>query len=121
MSEERLLQDYLNDILESIADIREFVRGMSLEVFINDRKTVKAVIRCLEVIGEAVNKIPPDTRDRYPETSWQEMIGMRNRLIHEYFGVDLNIVWQTIEEDLEPLEVIIRKVYSDLYKGHGEG
>jgi len=121
MSEERLLQDYLNDILESISDIREFVMGMSFDAFINDRKTVKAVIRSLEVIGEAVNKLPQDIRDRYTETPWQEMIGMRNRLIHEYFGVDLNIVWQTIEEDLEPLEVNVRKVYSDLYEGQGNG
>ena len=119
MSEERLLQDYLNDILESISDIREFVMGMSFDAFISDRKTVKAVIRSLEVIGEAVNKLPQEIRDRYPETPWQEMIGMRNRLIHEYFGVDLNIVWQTIEEDLGHLEVNVRKVYSDLYKGQG--
>ncbi len=116
MSEERLLQDYLNDILESISDIREFVMGMTLDTFTNDRKTVNAVIRSLEVIGEAVNKIPQDIRDRYPETHWQEMIGMRNRLIHEYFGVDLNIVWQTIEEDLKPLEANVGKVYSALYK-----
>ncbi len=67
MSEERLLQDYLNDILESISDIREFIMGMSFDAFINDRKTVKAVIRSLEVIGEAVNKLPQDIRDRYPE------------------------------------------------------
>ncbi|MCL0071143.1 DUF86 domain-containing protein [Thermodesulfovibrionales bacterium] len=89
MSEERLLQDYLNDILESISDIRDFVMGMTFDTFANDRKTVKAVIRSLEVIGEAINKIPPDIRNRYSETHWQEMIGMRNRLIHEYFGVDL--------------------------------
>ncbi len=88
MSEERLLQDYLNDIIESISDIREFILGMTFDTFANDIKTVKAVIRSLEVIGEAVNKIPEDIRDRYPETHWQEMIGMRNRLIHEYFGVD---------------------------------
>ena len=119
MSEERLLQDYLNDILESISDIREFVTGMTFDTFTNDRKTAKAVIRSLEVIGEAVNKIPQDIRERYPETHWQEMIGMRNRLIHEYFGVDLNIVWQTIEEDLKPLEANVRKLYSDLYKDHG--
>lgn len=115
MSEERLLQDYLNDILESISDIREFISGMNFNAFSNDKKTTKAVIRCLEVLGEAVNKIPDSIRVRYPNTPWQEMIGMRNRLIHEYFGVDLNIVWQTIEEDLEPLEASVSKVYSDLY------
>lgn len=114
MSEERLIQDYLNDILESIADIREFVAGMDLDAFIADRKTNKAVIRSLEVIGEAVSKIPDDIRSRYPDIPWQEMTGMRNRLIHEYFGVDLSIVWRTIEEDLKPLETDISKINSDL-------
>lgn len=114
MSEERLIQDYLNDILESIADIREFVEGMDLEAFIVDRKTNKAVIRSLEVIGGAVNKIPDDIRNRYPDTPWQEMTGMRNHLVHEYFGVDLSIVWRTIEEDLKPLEADISKINSDL-------
>lgn len=114
MSEERLLQDYLNDILESIADIKDFIGKMNYEEFANDRKTVKAVIRCLEVIGEAANKIPQNLREKYSETPWQEITGMRNRLIHEYFGVDLNIVWQTIEEDLKPLEVTIKKIFLDI-------
>ncbi len=110
MSEERLVQDYLNDILESIADIREFIEGMQFENFANDKKTVKAVIRSLEVIGEAVNKLPEDMRNQHPNTPWQEMIGMRNRLIHEYFGIDLTIVWQTIADDLGPLEETVMKI-----------
>jgi len=116
MSEERLLQDYFNDILESIDDINEFVIGLNFEAFANDKKTMKAVIRSLEVIGEAVNKLPQNIRDQYSESPWEEMVGMRNRLIHEYFGVDLNIVWQTIEEDLPSLETNVRNMYSDLYK-----
>ena len=114
MSEERLLQDYLNDIIESITDIQEFVRGMTCEAFSKDRKTIKAVVRSMEIIGEAANKIPLHITGNYPETPWPEIIGMRNRLIHEYFGVDLEIVWQTIEEDLVPLEKTIRKMLSDL-------
>ena len=116
MSEGRLLQDYLNDILESIDDINDFVAGMNFEAFANDKKTVKAVIRSLEVIGEAVNKLPENIRRQYSESPWQEMVGMRNRLIHEYFGVDLNIVWQTIVEDLPSLKRNVRNIYSDLYK-----
>lgn len=92
MSEERVLLDYLNDILESIADIREFTAGMNRESFCNDKKTIKAVVRSLEVIGEAVNKFPQHIRAKYREIPWQETIAMRNRLIHEYFGVDLEIV-----------------------------
>ncbi len=114
MSEDRLLQDYLNDILESIADIRDFTAGMAKEIFYTDKKTIKAVVRSLEVIGEAASKIPEDVRDNYPETPWQEIIGMRNRLIHEYFGVDLDIVWQTIAEDLEPLDKIIKRIVSEI-------
>jgi uncharacterized protein with HEPN domain len=115
MSEKRLLQDYFNDILESISDIKEFTRGMTFENFAKDRKTIKAVVRSLEVIGEAANNIPKHVREDYSEISWEEIIGMRNRLIHEYFGVDLNIVWQTIEEDLALLETTVKKMFSDLY------
>lgn len=117
MSEERLLQDYLNDIIESIIDIKDFTHGLSFEEFIKDKKTAKAVVRSLEIIGEAVSKIPQNILDNYPNMSWQEIKGMRNRLIHEYFGVDLEVVWQTIEEDLEPLESTARKMFFDLYGG----
>ena len=114
MSEERILLDYLNDILESISDIKEFTAGMTQESFSKDKKTIKAVVRSLEVIGEAAGKIPQQIRDGYPEVSWQEIIGMRNRLIHEYFGIDLDIIWQTIEEDLKPLEVVVQSIVDDL-------
>lgn len=110
MSEERVLLDYLNDILESIADIREFTTGMDRESFSGDKKTIKAVVRSLEVIGEAASKLPNHIKDMYPEIAWQETVGMRNRLIHEYFGVDLDIVWQTIEEDLEPLDKTVKRI-----------
>lgn len=114
MSEERLLYDYLNDILESITDIKDFTKGMSFNDFFKDRKTVKAVIRCLETIGEAANKIPDNIRERYTEIPWNEIVGMRNKLTHEYFGVDLNVVWQTIYEDLLPLETTIKTMIADL-------
>ena len=113
MSEERVLLDYLNDILESIADIREFTAGMTKEDFSKDKKTINAVVRSLEVIGEAANKLPNHIRDRHPEISWQETVGMRNRLIHEYFGVDLDIVWQTTEEDLEPLDKTVKVIIAE--------
>ncbi|MEK6681063.1 MAG: DUF86 domain-containing protein [Nitrospirota bacterium] len=115
MSEKRLLQDYLNDILESITDIEDFTKGMIFDVFSKDRKTIKAVVRSLEVIGEAGNKIPDNIQKRYSEIPWTEIVGMRNRLIHEYFGVDIDIVWETIKEDLEPFKVVVKKMLSDLY------
>ena len=114
MSEERLFLDYLNDILENISDIKEFTFGMTRESYSSDKKTIKAVVRSLEVIGEAANKIPQNIRDSYPEIPWLEIIGMRNRLIHEYFGIDLDIIWQTIEEDLELLDRIVRIIVSEM-------
>lgn len=114
MSEERVLLDYLNDILEDISDIKEFTSGMTRESFSRDKKTIKAVVRSLEVIGEAANKIPQNIRDSYPEIPWLEIIAMRNRLIHEYFGIDLDIIWQTIEEDLDPLDRIVRVIASEM-------
>ncbi|MDR4498504.1 MAG: DUF86 domain-containing protein [Candidatus Scalindua sp.] len=114
MSKDRQILDYLNDILESIADIKEFVRELSYENFIEDKKTIKAVIRSLEVIGETANKIPVDIKKRYPEIPWQEIIDMRNKLIHEYFGIDIDIIWQTLEDDLNPLEETARRILHDL-------
>jgi uncharacterized protein with HEPN domain len=87
---------------------------MSAEGFMADKKTVNAVVRSLEVIGEATSKIPKDIRKRYPDVPWDEIIAMRNRLIHEYFGVDLEIVWQTIQDDLAPLETAITTVLNEL-------
>jgi uncharacterized protein with HEPN domain len=114
MFKERLIHDYLDDILESVADAKEYTKNISFDDFSKDRKTVKASIRCLEVIGEAANKIPPIIRNKYPAIPWDEIIGMRNRLIHEYFGVDLDIIWQTIKEDLPPLENSIKAILDDL-------
>jgi uncharacterized protein with HEPN domain len=114
MSDERTILDYLEDISNAILDIRSFVYDMSAEGFVADKKTVNAVIRSLEVIGEATGKIPKDIRMRFPEVPWDEIIGMRNRLIHEYFGVDLEIVWQTIQDDLAPLETAITTMLNEL-------
>ena len=113
MSNERTFLDYLEDISGSISDMRSFIQGMSADRFIADKKTVNAVIRSLEIIGEATGKIPMDIRRRYPDVPWDEIIAMRNRLIHEYFGVDLDIVWQTIHEDLLPLETSIKAILRD--------
>jgi uncharacterized protein with HEPN domain len=87
---------------------------MSAEAFMADKKTVNAVVRSLEVIGEAAGKIPKDIRSRYTDIPWDEIIGMRNRLVHEYFGVDLDIVWQTIQDDLAPIETAITTILNEL-------
>lgn len=103
MSEKRIFLDYLLDMREALSDIHDFTLGMSFEAFRSDKKTLNAVLRSLEVLGEAAGKIPAEVRGPHPNFPWSDMVGMRNRLIHEYFGVDIAIVWQTVIEDLPPL------------------
>jgi len=108
------LRDYLNDILGMIADIRSFTENVVLDEFKKDKKSVYAVIRCLEVIGEASKQIPKAMKKEYSQIPWDDMEGMRNKLIHEYFGADVQIVWGTIQEDLRPLEKAVKKIIADL-------
>ena len=104
---------YLDDILEAIAKIQKYTEGLSIEQFKDDDKTYDAVIRNFAVIGEAAKHIPPNVRKKIPDVPWRQMAGMRDKLIHEYFGVDLDIVWQTIQEDLTPLEISIKAIILD--------
>lgn len=100
---ERDLRLYLADILDSGGAILEFVKGMSFEEFTRDRKTCSAVIREFEVIGEAVGKLPDDIKQEYSNVEWQDIKDFRNLLIHEYFGIDREIIWKIIQEDLPGL------------------
>lgn len=115
----RIYSDYIKDILNSINETEEFVEGMGFKEFVADQKTVNAVIRSLEVLGEAAKNIPDSLRKEYPEIPWAKMAGMRDKLIHEYFGVDLEIVWQVIHKDLPPLKPHIKKVLQDLLEKEG--
>ncbi len=89
---------YIKDIVAAMESIEEFIAGMDLPGFRVDDKTASAVIRKLEVIGEAVKHVPEDVRQGYPQVPWKEMAGMRDKLIHFYFGVDYSLVWRTITE-----------------------
>lgn len=95
---------YLQDILSSINNIQEYVKGMIFETFTRDNKTMHAVVRNFEIIGEAAKNMPPELITKYPEIPWKEMVSMRNKVLHEYFGVDTEILWKTIQEDIPSLK-----------------
>ncbi len=97
-------QVYLEDILEAIRKIREFTGGMSVAALSNDAKTLDAVVRNLEVIGEAVKRLPEDARSRKPHIEWRKIAGLRDILIHEYFGINVEVVWDVVQHKLSGLE-----------------
>jgi len=103
-------RDYLKDILDSFNDISLFVGNMSFDNFNQDKKTVYAVVRCLEVIGEASKKGPRAVRDKYPAIPWIQMSGMLEKMIHGYFEVDHNILWHTVKEDIPSLKMFMQSL-----------
>ena len=85
-------KEYLDDIITSINDINQFIGNMSFDEFVNDKKTFNAVIRSIEIIGEATKNIPDDITKKYKNIPWKKMAGMRDKMIHGYFGIDNEIV-----------------------------
>jgi uncharacterized protein with HEPN domain len=112
---ERDFRLYCEDILDSGKAILQFVTGMSFGEFCKDRKTYSAVIREFEVIGEAVGKLPEELKQQHPNVQWQDIKDFRNLLIHEYFGVDLEIIWKIIEDDLPLLLADVAEIRNQIY------
>lgn len=108
MKDERI---YLGHIRDAIADIEQYASA-GHDAFVADRMRQDAIIRKLEIIGEAVKRLSATTRDRRAEIAWKQIAGMRDRLTHDYFGVDLSLVWRVVERDLTPLKDAIAALLS---------
>lgn len=106
--------EYLADIITAAEKIERFTDGMTYESFVADEKTVDAVLRNFEVIGEAAKKVPTNVRNEYDEIPWEEMAGMRDKLIHGYATVDLEIVWTTVSEDVPLIVSQLKRIRDDL-------
>ena len=105
---------YIQDILESIEAIEEYVQSTTEEQFYRNRQVQDAVLRRLEIIGEAVKNLDEDFRNRYQEIPWKKVAGLRDVLIHEYFGVSLKRVWRVIKIDLVDLKLQISRIWEDI-------
>ena len=105
--------DYLRDILDAIEKAERFTEGLDFKQFAADDKTSFAVIRTLEIIGEAAKKVPKSVKNRYPSVPWREITGIRDKLIHDYFGVNLEVVWKTVQQDLPILKPLLVQMMNE--------
>lgn len=103
-------EDYLSDMLENAEKARVFVQDLDYNGFCKDDKAIYAVIRAFEIIGEAARQIPENVRKKHPEIQWREISAMRNKLTHEYFGVNTEVVWRSVQEDLPVIIPVLRKM-----------
>jgi len=90
----------IEDIWEAVEKVERYVSGMDHDAFVKDEKTVDSVVRNLEIIGEAANRLPQNFKTQHSEIQWPKIIGLRHRIVHDYFNIDVEIVWQIIQEDL---------------------
>jgi uncharacterized protein with HEPN domain len=109
---ERTYLDYLDDIRDSLRKAQAFVAGMTFDEFALDEKTNFAVVRALEIVGEATKRIPAEVKGRSPNLPWRDMAGMRDKLAHDYSGVNLEVVWETATKEAPALEAEIRTLIS---------
>ena len=107
-------KDFLLDIFYSIDLIEKFVAGFDFEKFKQDEKTKDAVIMRIGILGEAVNNLPKKFRKEHKEIPWQDIANMRNKLIHEYFGIDVEVVWETAKEDVPELKIKMLELIKEL-------
>lgn len=107
---------YLKDILENIELIEKFTKNTDYHEFTENHMINHAVLRCIEIIGEAVKNIPEPIRKKYPQIPWRDIAGMRDKIIHFYFGINLETVWLVVIEDLPKIKTLIKKALADYKK-----
>jgi hypothetical protein len=100
----------LEDMLAAVQKIERYTAGMDQESFLHDEKTLDAVARNLEILGEAAKQLPGDFLAQHPGVPWRQIAGLRNRIVHEYFGLDLELIWQVVRHDLPQLETWLKNV-----------
>lgn len=111
---------FIQDIAEAIKDIEVFIGEMDYEEFLRDKKTQKAVVWQIHVVGEATKNIPESIREKYKEVPWKYMARIRDKIAHFYFGIDYEIVWNVIKEKLPEIKPAIEKILKDLTKNNNK-
>ncbi|OGV73830.1 MAG: hypothetical protein A3K19_24655 [Lentisphaerae bacterium RIFOXYB12_FULL_65_16] len=107
---ERLTILLLDDIWEALEKVGRYTAGLSHDHFLHDEKTVDAVVRNLEIIGEASNRLPDELKANHNDVEWHKIVGLRNRIVHRYFGLDLEIIWTILEKDLPAFRSAIDRI-----------
>ncbi|RMH48111.1 MAG: DUF86 domain-containing protein [Alphaproteobacteria bacterium] len=101
---------YLHHVLDALRQIEDYMDGISLDVFLSDRMRQDAVVRQLEIIGEACRQLSDALRARHPDVPWRAIIGMRNRIAHDYLNIDLHVIWDVVQVDLPSLKTSIERI-----------
>lgn len=117
MTAPRPYLSYLGDMIAAMEKADTCVQGFDETLFQHDEKTVFAVVRALEIIGEASKRIPESVRQAYPAVPWRAMTGMRDKLIHDYTVIDLAVVWKTVTEDLPAIRPLLLRIAAELQRG----
>ncbi|MBF0538222.1 MAG: DUF86 domain-containing protein [Nitrospirae bacterium] len=105
---------FIKDIIENMDKAEEFIGNLSYEDLLLDSKTSYSGVRCLEIIGEASKNVPDNIRCKYPDIPWNKMAGMRDKVIHVYFGVEFKFIWNVVKEDIPRLRPLLKKVYEEI-------